>query len=56
MFLCFVWISEQRLFPGTTLTEWVLGEFAKLRKAAFGFVPSARMEQLSSHLAGFHEI
>jgi hypothetical protein len=37
-----------------------LGAFAKLRKATIKFtkpvLPSARMEQLGSHWAGFHEI
>jgi hypothetical protein len=38
----------------------VFGGFAKLRKAALGFVmfvrPSDRLEQLGSHWTDFHEI
>ena len=38
IFMCFVWISKQRLFPLTALTNLVLWGFAILRKATICFV------------------
>jgi len=34
--------NKQRLFPYTALTDWFLGAFAKLRKAAISFAMSVR--------------
>ena len=34
--------NKQRLFPYTTLTDWFLGAFAKLRKATISLVMSVR--------------
>ena len=55
--------NRQRLFPCTTLTDWVLGAFANLLKTTFSFIlslclsvrPSVRMEQLGFHWTEFDE-
>jgi hypothetical protein len=41
--VCSVWISKQQLFPYTELTDWFVGAFAKLRKAAMSSVMSVRL-------------
>jgi hypothetical protein len=41
VFMCFVWIWEQPLFPYTTLTDGILGVLAKLRKTTVSFRLSA---------------
>jgi hypothetical protein len=39
-----------------SMSQILLGAFAKLRKAVISFVMSVRMEKLGSHWADFHKI
>ena len=42
--MCALYVSEkQRLFPCTSLSHWLLGTPAKLRKVASNFVVSDRL-------------
>jgi hypothetical protein len=64
VYLCVLCGSEnkQRLFPYTTLTDWLLCVFAKLPKVSISFVkspsvcPSVRTEQFDSNCTNFHYI
>jgi len=52
--------KEKSTYKYVSGNEWILGAFAKLRKATISFVvsvcPSVRMEQLVSHWKDIREI
>ena len=54
LYLCVLCGSEnkQRLFPYTTLTDWFLGAFTKLGRAAISFDMSVRLSVLNSSPRG----
>ena len=63
MYVCVCFSESQNkrgLFPHTSLIDWLLGAFNKLRKATIRFVmsvcPSDRTERLGFHWTDIREI